>query len=74
MAWTIVLLLWAIPVVYQIKHFEDTLEDVKDWMRSEPGLWFPLIAPHVAVTLILLWPLDMLGAMFFEGGDDDDPC
>ncbi len=71
MAWTVALLLWAIPVVHQIKHFEDTLEDVEDWMRSGPGLWFPSIAPYVAVTLILLWPLDVLGAIFFEGWDDD---
>jgi len=57
MGWAIASILYVLPVLAGIRHFDDTVEDCKEWMRSDDGEWFPALAPYMAALSLLLWPL-----------------
>lgn len=56
MSWAIAMILYALPILAGIRHFDDELEDCKEWMRSDDGEWFPSLAPLMVISL-LGWPL-----------------
>lgn len=61
-AWTIAAILYTLPILAGIRHFDDVhfddvTEDAKDWMRSDEGEWFPALAPFMAAISLILWPL-----------------
>ena len=55
--WAIAAVLYALPVLAGVRHFDEAVEDCRDWMRSDEGEWFPALAPIMAVISLLLWPL-----------------
>ena len=56
-AWAIAAILYTLPILAGIRHFDDVTEDAKDWMRSDEGKWFPAFAPFMAAISLILWPL-----------------
>ena len=56
-AWGIALILYALPVLAGIRHFDDVTEDMKEWMRLDDGQWYPALAPYMAAISLILWPL-----------------
>lgn len=64
MGWTVAAILYALPILAGIRHFDDALEDCREWMRGEDGEWFPSLAPFMAGVSILLWPLFCLAEAF----------
>lgn len=54
---SIALILYALPVLSDLRNLDDEIEAVKDWMRSEPGCWHPNLAPAVALIAIFAWPI-----------------
>lgn len=57
MSWAVALILYALPILAGIRHFDEELEDCKEWMRSDDGEWFPALAPLMVVISLLGWPL-----------------
>lgn len=57
MGWWFALALYALPVLAGIRHFDEEVEDCKEWMRSDDGEWFPTIAPFMAALSIAAWPV-----------------
>ena len=55
--WSIAAILYALPILAGIRHFQDTVDDCRDWMRSDEGEWFPALAPYMAALSLILWPL-----------------
>jgi hypothetical protein len=56
-AWGIAVILYALPILAGIRHFEDVVEDARDWMRGGDGEWYPALAPLMAAISLVLWPL-----------------
>jgi hypothetical protein len=56
-AWAIALILYALPIMAGIRHFDDLIEEAKDWMRLENGAWHPALAPYMAAISLILWPI-----------------
>lgn len=64
MGWTVAAILYALPILAGIRHFDEAVEDCLEWMRGEDGEWFPSLAPFAAAVSILLWPLFCLTDAF----------
>ena len=50
-------ILYVLPILAGIRHFDDEVADCKEWMRSDEGEWFPALAPYMAGLALLLWPI-----------------
>lgn len=55
--WAVALILYILPILSGIRHFEDLVEDCKEWMR-ESGDWFPNLAPYAAAFALICWPIE----------------
>jgi hypothetical protein len=59
MGWSVAAILYVLPILAGIRHFDDEVKDCKEWMRSEDGEWFPSLAPWMAALCLALWPIVM---------------
>ena len=55
--WAVALILYVLPILSRIRHFDEEVEAVKEWMRTPEGEWYPEMAPWCAALGIALWPL-----------------
>lgn len=69
MSWAIAMILYALPILAGIRHFDDELEDCKEWMRSDDGEWFPSLAPLMVIVSLLGWPLFAALGAITPGGE-----
>jgi len=69
-AWAIALILYSLPILAGIRHFDDVTEDCREWMRSEHGEWLPTLAPLMAAISLILWPL-LIAIEAIERKDDE---
>lgn len=58
MGWGFALILYVLPILVGLRHFDEAVEDAKDWMREE-GVWYPTLAPILAIFALVIWPVSM---------------
>ena len=68
--WSLAAILYALPVLSGIRHYDESLDDCKQWMRDS-GEWYPGLAHACVLFMIFGWPIWHAFSAF--GSDDRDP-
>lgn len=68
MGWAVATILYTLPILAGLRNLEAIVDDAKEAVRGT-DLWYPSLAPAVAILSLFAWPVVTLYDAW-KGEDD----